>query len=225
MENTSQTAHHPHIPLTIGTELLMEISDLKLRMRSELIGAESHRYLIIKLPDDELGFNVDAIKGSSIIIRYLHKGSIYGFKTSIINIIASPSKLIFLSYPTKVEEFKVRHNPRYECILPGSAKFGDETVEMIVIDISQKGCRSIINTTTVKDGNKVLEGADIDKPIEISVQLPGMEEKIMLAGVIKNLTKDTERVVMGVMFRDIKPEAEEKLNNFMSLISVIKPKD
>jgi len=216
---------HPDIPITVGTELLLELVDLKLKIRGELAGGEHRRYLIVKLPDEDLGFSVDSLKGSKMILRYLFKGSIYGFKSEVVTTLASPSKLAFVAYPEKVEEFKVRNTPRYECILPGSVELGDETVEIVVIDISTKGCRAIINTGELRDRDKSLGALDIGKGLVVTVQLPGAEEKLRFQGEVKNLSRDSERAVVGLLFKEADNKSEGKLSSFLTLISAVKPRE
>lgn len=218
-------APHPDIPITIGTELLLELLDLKLKMRGELVGGEHRRYLIVKLPDEDLGFSAESLKGSKMIIRYLFKGSIYGFKSEVVNTLASPSRLAFVSYPEKVEEFKVRNTPRYECILPGSAELGSEAIEIVFIDISLKGGRAIINTGELRDRDKALGALDIGKELAVSVQLPGAEERLRFQCEVKNLSRDSERVVVGLLFKESDGKAESKLSTFLTLISAVKPRE
>lgn len=218
-------APHPDIPITVGTELLLELLDLKLKMRGELVGGEHRRYLIVKLPDEDLGFGIESLKGSKMIIRYLFKGSIYGFKSEVMTTLASPSKLAFVSYPEKVEELKVRNTPRYECILPGSTELGNEAIEIVVIDISLKGCRAIINTGELRDRDKALGALDIGKELAVSVQLPGAEEKLRFQGEVKNLSRDSERAVVGLLFKESDGKAEGKLSTFLNLISAVKPRE
>ncbi|MBI2412536.1 MAG: flagellar brake domain-containing protein [Deltaproteobacteria bacterium] len=225
----SQPAHtaapHPDIPITVGTELLLELLDLKLKMRGELVGGEHRRYLIVKLPGEDLGFGVESLKGSRMIIRYLFKGSIYGFKSEVVNTLASPSRLAFVAYPEKVEEFKVRNTPRYECILPGSAELGSEAIEIVVIDISLKGCRAIINTGELRDREKALGALDVGKELVVSVQLPGAEERLHFHCEVKNHSRDSERVVVGLLFNESDNRSEGRLSSFLNLISAVKPRE
>ena len=214
---------HLHLPITLGTELLVEIADLKLRTKSSLIGMENSSYLIIKLSSQDFEAGLADEKGGSgeLIVRYLFKGSVYGFKTRLLKVLTEPDRLAFVSYPAKIEEFNVRHNPRYECILPAETIFGDETVELVIVDISMKGCRCVIRTSTVTDRDRLYSSIDIDRVIPMRIDLPGVEEKVGMKGRIRNINKDHDRVIFGVLFDEPDEKAEETLGRFVSLMSDI----
>ena len=119
----------------------------------------------------------------------------------------------------------MRNTPRYECILPGSVELGDETVEIVVIDISTKGCRAIISTGELRDRDKSLGALDIGKGLVVTVQLPGAEEKLRFQGEVKNLSRDSERAVVGLLFKEADNKSEGKLSSFLTLISAVKPRE
>lgn len=215
-----------HLPVTIGTELLIEIVDLKARMKSELVGMDDGNYILIKLPIKDIagGIKISKVIGSTIIIRYLFKGSVYGIKTKVLNIISDPADLVFVSFPQKIEEFNVRHNPRYECILPAVAQVCGEDIEMVIVDISNDGFRAVIKTSGVKDRDKVAEALDIDKTLQVMIQLPGIENKLGLTGKVRNINRDSDRMIFGAIFESIGENVKERLMQFISLISEIEKK-
>ena len=214
---------HLHLPITLGTELLVEIADLKLRTKSVLIGMENSNYLIMKLSSHDFEAGLAHAKGGpgELIVRYLFKGSVYGFKTRLLKVLTEPDRLAFLSYPAKIEEFNVRNTPRYECILPAETIFGDETVELVIVDISMKGCRCVIKTASVADRDRLYSSVDIDRVIPMRINLPGVEEKLGIKGRIRNINKDNDRVIFGVLFDEPDGKTEETLGRFVSLMSGI----
>jgi hypothetical protein len=219
--NTFDT--HLHLPITIGTELLVEIPELKLRTKSVLIGMENSSYLIMKLSsqDFEAGLADEKAGAGELVVRYLFRGSVYGFKTRLLKLLAEPARLAFVSYPSKIEEFTVRNNPRYECILPAETVFGGDQVEVVIVDISLKGCRCVIRTSSVASREKLYSSIDIDRPIPLRINLPGREDKLGITGKIRNINKDNDRVIFGVLFDEPEGKSEETLKNFVSLISDI----
>lgn len=214
---------HLHLPITLGTELLVEITDLKLRTKSVLIGMENSNYLIMKLSgqDFEAGLADEKAGAGELVVRYLFRGSVYGFKTRLLKLLTDPARLAFVSYPSKIEEFTVRNNPRYECILPAETIFGGDQVELVIVDISLKGCRCVIKTSSVANREKLYSSIDIDRAIPLRINLPGKEDKLGITGKIRNINKDNDRVIFGVLFDEPDGKAEEMLKNFVSLISDI----
>lgn len=213
------------LPITIGTELLVEFQEFTLRTKSELVGMRHGQYLIIGMHHDMGGTRMDILKDSTVVIRYLYRGSVYGFKTKVLNLLASPDKLIFISYPVKIEEFRVRSNPRYECILPAVTMVDGLEADTVIIDISNDGCRCVIQAAGVKDAEAFYAAMDINKEATLMVQFPGNGENYELSGAVRNINKDSDRVAFGVQFGPIKTDSRKKLEEFIGLISQIKKKE
>lgn len=220
MEKQPAHAGEPrlHIPITLGAELLLEIIDLKLRIKSLLVGMEHEQYLVIKIyPNDLIGtFRSEAVKESPIIIRYFYKGAVYGFRATILNIVSAPAKLFFVTYPEKFEEIKALDTARFECILPASTMLGNEIVDMTVVDISKEGCLCMIKMSPEKN-DKLYGLLRINQKIDLMVQFPGMVGKSDLIGLVRNMSKGTERIMLGIIFEEMLPDARAKLDHLISL--------
>lgn len=216
-----------HLPITLGTELLIEIVDLNLRVKCGLTGMRPGQYLLIGLSQHDLAGSIkgETLRESQIIVRYLFRGSVYGFKTRVLNAITMPERLLFLSYPSKIEEYKVRNNPRYECILPAVSLFGGDGIDTVIVDVSTEGCRCVIKTMEMDDRDAVYSAIDTNKEMNMLVQLPGIEERITLSGTVRNVNKDNDRIIFGLMFGSLERGAKLKLEDFISLISDIKKKE
>lgn len=212
-----------YLPISVGTELLVEIANLKLRLKSELIGIEDEEYLLIKLAhhDPDGGFDDDAITKSPIIIKYAYRGSVYGFKTSILNIVSVPARLAFVSYPKQIEEHNIRTSSRFDCVLPAEGIFDGTSTELIITDISVNGCRCVILTSLVIHKKKLYEVLNMDSTIELELQFPGMKEKLRLPGTIKNINKDSEEIMCGVKFEKIPKKTEKNLERFIKMLESI----
>ncbi len=164
--------------MEIGTILKIQIEGTKSRMASELIGIETGEYLLIKMPSTQFMGNLSNLlyKGNSIIIRYLHKGTIFGFKSYISHVITNPAKLIFIEYPKRIESHDLRAHKRLDCYLPANAKIMDNTIVGTITDVSREGCHFIIDTEKAKVENSLI--LQIGNEIGISFQLPGAKKNL-----------------------------------------------
>lgn len=212
------------LPITIGTELLVEFQDFTLRTKSELVGMRHGQYLIIGMHHDMAGTRPEVLRESAIVIRYLYRGSVYGFRTRVLNVLHAPDRLIFLSYPEKIEEFRVRSNPRYECILPAVTSVNGLEADTVIIDISTDGCRCVIQSADIQDVDAFYSAMDINQEATLKVQFPGNGESYELSGAIRNINKDSDRVAFGVQFGPLKKGSKKKLEDFIGLISQVKKK-
>ncbi|MBI5587329.1 MAG: flagellar brake protein [Deltaproteobacteria bacterium] len=211
------------LPITLGTELIIELVNLKHRIKSSLVGMEQGKYIIVKLSENDLigNFRSEHVKESPMIIRYLHRGAVYGFKSSIVNIVSIPAKLFFVTYPTKLEEFTVINNARHECILPAVTMIGNDFVDMVIIDISKQGCLCMIKTKA-QNNEALFAGVQVNKTIDIKAQFPGTDGKFGLKGKIRNVSKDVDKILLGVQFDEMPPDVKDRLDNFLSLIAKVR---
>lgn len=223
--SSTVTIAPPSLPVTIGTELLAEFQDFSLRTRSELIGMKKGQYLVISTEHDMPGMRADALRDTTVIIRYLYKGSVFGFRTKVLSLIHSPDRLVFLQYPEKIEEFRVRASQRYECILPAMTIVDGVEGETVVVDISPDGCKCTVKVSGLKDAEKFYKSMDINSEAALRVQLPGSTESYEITGSIKNMSKDSDRMAFGLCFGPLKTDIKRKLDEFISLISEAKDKE
>jgi hypothetical protein len=214
---------HNYMPISVGAELTVEIADLKLRLKSELIGIEDDEYLIVKLShhDPRRGFEDKAIEKSPVIIRYVYKGSVYGFEAKVLNIISKPARLAFISYPERIEEYNVRTGTRYDCVLPAEAAFGGTSAELVITDIGNDGCRCVIMTSMVKDKEQLYDTLNMNSRLDLKVEFPGMKEKLGFSGVVKNINKDEDEIMFGLKFEKMDPKARVSFDKFIRLISAV----
>ncbi len=222
MKNLKEIPAAVHLPITIGSEMLIEIVNLNLRIKSVLIGIDEGLFILARLSFNDLmgTFRSEAVRESPVNVKYMHKGVVYGFKAEILNMVSSPSKLMFVSYPKAIEEQKGNAASRHECILPAVTMFGNELIEMVIVDISKEGCQCAIKASVPK--NESLFGLiQVNKSIDIKAQFPGAADKIALVGKIRNISKDTDKIVVGVMFEEMPQDVKARLEKFTSLISGI----
>ncbi len=201
--------------MQIGTTLKIQLEGSQSRLTSELIGVDEGKYLIIKMPPiQSMGTAASSLyKGSDIVVRYMHKGTVFGFKSRIISFITNPVKLMFLAYPKNIENQNLRSHKRIDCHLPANIKIAHNTVEGIVTDLSKEGCLFTVKMLNIQNTADLLQ---IGNEIGLSFQIPGVEEKLTITGKQKNIKKDKDSVHIGILFSDMAIEVQEKLYDFLS---------
>lgn len=205
--------------MEIGTILQIQISGTNARIKSELIGIEKKKYLIIKMPPVKaLGNTLNTFyKGNDIVIRYLYKGTVFGFQTQIVNTIFDPAKLIFVKYPKKFENYELRNNKRIDCYLPAGIKISDNTIEGRITDISREGCQFIVETSKIINSVKILQ---IEAEIGVCFQLPGVEKEFIITAQQKNIKRDRNNVNIGLWFINMDADVQAKFYGFLSQAEV-----
>lgn len=210
-----------NLPITVGTELIIEIVDLGLKIKGVLVGFEYGSYVIVRLsPKDLVGsFRSEEVLESAIIVRYLFKGSVYGFKTSIINTVSNPARMLFARYPDKIEGMNIRANQRYSCILPGLITLGDQTFDTVIVDICMEGGRCIIKKSPATDMDGLYRAIDANKTAGIKLGLPGVDRPIEIKVSVRSVSKNNDRISFGASFDSMPQQDKSSLQRFISLIS------
>ncbi len=222
-EAVTQHQDAVHLPITVGTEVQIELIKMNCRLKSELIGLEEGEFLILKLTHcDPCGMlSSDKVSGSIILVRYMFHGAIYGFKTKVLNMIYRPERMIFVEYPTKIEEHNVRTEQRYDCVMQAECTSGEMTTELIITDISVKGCRCIILTTLIENKGELLKQINMDATIDMKVPIPSSEEFFNVNGTIRNINRDETEIIFGISFNDIPPDEKSKFDRLINILASI----
>lgn len=208
------------IPITLGAELLVEISALKMRIMSFLVGMEHDQYVIVKIaPKDLMGtFRSDVVKNSPITIMYMDANIIYRFQTEILNVVSQPSRLFFLKYPERIEKLGVRNELRHRCSIPAQTMLANDLIDIEIIDLSREGCQCTVMTSGVKS-EKLYDLIKVNEIIDIIAGSPSSGSPLTLQGIIRNISKDTDNIKLGVMFRELTPQAITKIDSLLEQTS------
>ena len=201
--------------IEIGAQLQIEIEGVASRFKSSVVGIEPDEYLVIKTPIISPRFGSIKHKlfpGSKIVVRYLHKGTVFGFKTKLIEAISSPIRLLFVEYPDIIEHHDLRYHKRIDCSLPARIEMKGEERKGTILDISEKGCRHRMKTFK---GEK-LPPIQIDEEITLFCKFPGIEGEHEVLGIVKNINKDKHEMVLGIVFHEITPDVQKILTHFIS---------
>ncbi|MFQ5441801.1 MAG: flagellar brake protein [Thermodesulfobacteriota bacterium] len=209
----------PHLPITLGYELLIEIPDLEARIKSQVAGLEHGKYIIVKIPTNDLigVFNREEVTKSPVTVMYRYKGCVYRFGTTIQKVVNFPDRLLFLKYPREVVEHCVPEKIRHKCNLPCQTMLGNDIVEMAIVDISQNGCLCVIKTEW-EDDQGLYELIRVDTKIDIMAQFPGSEKRYDLTGIVRNVSKDVDNIHLGVIFGQMPPDVKDRVADYIASI-------
>jgi hypothetical protein len=185
-----------------------------------LVGMEHGQYVIAKIFEKDLmgRFRSEDVTRSPLIVGYTHDDVVYGFRTRVLNVVSLPAKLFFIKYPDKIEKLSVRKRLRHECEVEAQAMLSNDIVEVLIVDISKEGCQCVIKIRG--SGDEALYGMiQVDKKIGLMARFPGTEGGCNLQGVIRNVSKDEDRIRLGVVFENVDDDARAGLDGFISRIS------
>ncbi|NPU85491.1 MAG: flagellar brake protein [Syntrophaceae bacterium] len=186
--------------------------------KSLLIGAEHGRYLIVKLPHvPDLVSKL--YQKNHVIVRYLHAGKVFGFRSTLIGSIKEPVRLFVLSYPESIESHNTRKNERFDCLIPASIHMEGLPEETgwkgFINDMSMGGCRFRAKVNDYPD----LATLTMGETVTLSFRFIGEETWQALVMELRSLTVDKKMVTMGLSIKEgIETEPQRKAMAFIQEI-------
>ena len=108
-------------------QLQLRFSGFAESYKTTLVGMERGRYLICSAPVLP-GLWAVLNAPDQTTVRYLCEGVVYGFKCTLLTVLAKPFQLLVLSYPEKIETVNLRQHQRVPCLIPAKAKMGQTRV-------------------------------------------------------------------------------------------------
>lgn len=171
------------------------------RVRTEFIGMDGVRSLILRFPDEGKWGNLrDAIyPDNSMVVRYIledETGEIIAFKVKITLVLSKPGNYVFTTFPLSIQSHGLRAEQRSQTRVPVSILDAVDDSEMnigTIIDLSSSGCRISVKRNEQK--SRLAAKQNIKLRITIS---QGQHET--LTGVIMNSRSDDVDHYYGIKF-------------------------
>jgi hypothetical protein len=121
-------AKHFSIGMTIFVERRMGGQNIKTSTR--VIGAYDPCFLLVEVPLYQ-GSPLFSQNGDICIVRFLHHGTLRGFKAEIERVILEPFSMLILRCPKHIEEKALRKHERLECNLTGILSLNLEATPLL----------------------------------------------------------------------------------------------
>lgn len=194
---------HPGMPL----DLQVVSPTATKRVRTEFIGMDGVRGLILKYPDESKWGNLrDAIYAdNSLVVRYILEdgtGEVIAFKVKITLVLSKPGHYVFTTFPLAMQSHELRCEKRAQTQVPVNIlNFEHDTVlaKGIILDLSSSGCRLGFRRQLLK--TKILPKNKVKLQVKTAP-----ERQQTLVGVVMNVRHDEVDQYLGIKF-----EASEKV--------------
>ncbi len=186
--------------LPVNTAIQLVDSARNVKTQSSILGWEPGRCVMVAQP--VRGSNaVQLQRGATVVVRGIHDGCILGFEAAVLAQVINPFRVLFLSYPDKLEEQNFREHARVgtEVEAFGTRRMHDlgelsqsaRAPRGSIRDLSVGGCEFSFHFRLEKD-----------MPIFISCELPdgGQAENVM--GFVRSVRRDAKGNVYGIQFDD-----------------------
>jgi len=199
-----------HLDVKIGGPLIMHFPTLGKKYEGTVVGLEPFTYLIVqaRLPQDVLAHLAGGTAG--MVVQHVVSGVVFGFRTDLLNRIANPAPLLFLSFPDSVNRIVLRKNERLQVALPGTlnGKYGEQKV--MITDLTSTGCK----LTAKVEMKTPLRTAQVGDRLVLQCEM-GCSLPLMSPIELRRVTPEKALLHIGAQFVDMSPEAVEQLEGYI----------
>lgn len=186
--------------LSLGTVVVVEPAGMGQRFKTEFIGMERDRYLILRIPRIP-GVTDHLFPEKAVTVRFVHEGHVFGFGSEVLWLMNAPFRLLFLRYPEEVEVLNLRGCQRVDCFLPSALKIGEDWLQGVIVNVSCGGCQAVVEERR----SKPLPQLGVDDGIMLEFRIPGSEQNLLIGGQAKNINQSERRLYLGIKY-DILPD-------------------
>ncbi|WP_319542906.1 flagellar brake protein [uncultured Pseudodesulfovibrio sp.] len=184
----------------------------KEKLSGRIIGLSEYKYLILEIPL-VIGHRARYAPGSTVIVKFVKEGTVYGFYSEILQIHYDPAPVMYLKYPSEVEPFEFRAHKRFAGRIP-ARMFNDEAhYHCLINDISSGGCSLTVYQASLKGKEHV----SLDDKASLVFSLSGLGE-IELSCTVKSMSQEASATNYGLEFHAT-GEAYKQMGRYLEMLS------
>ncbi|MGW8194310.1 MAG: DUF4388 domain-containing protein [Desulforhopalus sp.] len=200
------------IPLAIGSRIKLEFPHVNSLFEGVMVGMVPEKCLIVTNPRPYA--DMESLIGGEqrVIVKYVHEGRIWMFKSLLANVIESPAQLLFFEYPGVIHYHELRESKRTAIYIPSTVQF-DQQKEFYgaLVDLSMAGCLCLIKHKNETPAPRL----DINTPVVLRCLLPGIKEEQELCGRVKNIQGDDSETKVGISFENLQPHLSDTIGRYL----------
>lgn len=197
IDNQPGEQKREHLGIELDVMLQLQLRGAKDVWKSTLVGFVREQYLIVSIPQIP-GLWVKLHQQNHIIVRYVHRGKVYGFYTTLVGTMDEPFRLAFLAYPENIEVVNLRRFERTPCMIPAQLSIEGLSCKGVFTDVSPGGCSFLFDQSVAGGSDSINVGDEV----AFSVQLIGSPEARTINAVIKNIRVIGKKISLGTQFRN-----------------------
>jgi len=215
-ERSVDRDRHVDLSLRIGSVLHIKLSDKAERLPAKLIGMDVGAYLIVQ-PQNPVKLFDQVFKGKEVVVRYLSDGAVFGFESKVIYFVVQPARLLFLTYPSKIQSCEIREHKRYDCLCDAQLVLAGAPCRGVVANISMGGCQFVTEDLDEEQTARI----KVEDGVMLSFQPPAGAPVESLAGEVRNVTRSNGvRSEIGIRFINLQGDKRNALVDCLSNLAM-----
>lgn len=195
----------------VGSRAMVEPAGVGESFTTEFTGWERGRYVMLRLPA-KLAATENLSMDKPVVVKYLHSGGkVCAFRSTVVALVHTPFRLLFLRYPEKVEVVSLRKEDRVDCHTHVVLHAESDRWSGVMVNLSTAGCRIVLNLSA--GGHLPNPGGAVR--LDFRLLARELEEYRLPARIIKAAVEQ-ERAVLVVTFQDTPEPEVERIGRFVS---------
>lgn len=200
------------IPLQIGSRVQLEFPHLDSLFESVMVGMLQENYLIVTNPQPSADME-DLVGGEQrVVVKYVHKGRVWMFKSQLLKAVDSPSQLLFFEYPGVIHYHELRKAKRTVIFIPSTFQANEEPeIYGTLVDLSTAG-----GLWQIKHKNDTpLPQIEINTSVQLRCLLPGVKEEQQINGRVRNMQIAPAETRIGIEFENLQPHLADTIGQYL----------
>ncbi|MBM9519705.1 flagellar brake domain-containing protein [Desulforhopalus vacuolatus] len=180
-----------------GTTVTLQLQGNQTPLSATVAGMLQDNYFIVTTPQPERDFDSDMDKMDRVLIKFIHNGRTWMFKTRLLQQVRGTTPLLIFEYPSVLHCYELRKAKRTSIFLPSTFHFeNNREFYGALINISAAGSLCQIKhhperpMPVIKPGTLML----------LRCLLPGIKEEQMINCRVRNVNVTEETTNVGVEF-------------------------
>lgn len=199
------------LDLQPGSSVTLDFTAGPRQLPCTLMGFLQDNSLIVRLPL-VAGIDPATEDGSQVTVRFVHQGTVHGFETRVVGrYIKGPLRFLFLACPNEIEQLNLRRHVRINCYIPAVAQVNGQDLQGVIVDLSPGGARY----AGFAEKGKPLPMVDVDNSLTLSGNVEGREVFNKLPCLVRSVSKDNRRLLLGLAFAEPDSEAVEMIGDYV----------
>lgn len=183
------------LDIPIDLVLHAEVIEDELRFKTRYYGMKRGEFLILLMPGAPQ-IREHLFKRCGLVMRFMHAGKVYGFRTAVVAHVLAPSPIFFTEFPAKLEMINLRKYERVDTFLQARLQLKQEVQRGVILDISATGCRFTMERISGGQWSSIEPNTEV----RLEFRLSDTDEPIRMPGSVASFSQDAKRATLGVKF-------------------------
>jgi len=200
-----------------------EFDKKQIKHKTKLLGWKEDSYMILEVPTIN-GMLLNWKSGTSCVVKFINKGSVYRFQTTVVKLLHNPIPVIFVKYPKAIDNATTRKHDRIQTYLICDTFPLDENLEIKTFDFIDKESfeKSAVLLDFSIEGGLVeiksnLVSLSVGERVSLSFTMPNNIAIDKLVTEIRNIRIESGRKLMGLRFLELNQEPFDHIKDFFEV--------